>query len=669
MKLDEDNTIGEARLPVYRYSLLSEGSQDSASHALEQTVEQTIKPIIEQTVEPVEISLEPTLVARRVRLGRQTSFDWEWTGGNLNRTADIRLQVPGRHNVLNALAAATVGLQLGVDSEAIAQGLWAFRGATSRQDLLGERRLRPDDAATVLVMDDYAHHPTEIDVTLEALRNAYPERRLVAIFQPHLYSRTRDFLDQFASSLAKADLLIVTDIYAAREAPIPGIDAASIVNRVKQRNPALSAHYIADRHTIPAALVTDNLAQPGDLCLFLGAGDIREQAEEFMQNLTDGSKIRRRRIAVLMGGTSSEREISLSTGRMIASALDPQKYDVLAIDTQDLLSLASSERHPALPAPATDDSVVVTAQITATEARNDTVLVTTQPAAAQITTTDAGSDIEPMNRDVDITVDVTVDTTTAPDLVFIALHGRGGEDGAVQGLLEVLRLPYTGSGVLASALAMDKRMSKRLFRGEGIPVAAEIALRRGPSLSFDALIARVEQELGGFPVFVKPNAEGSTVGGTLVTESERLADAVTHAFRYDELVLVERYLRGMEITVGILGNAGSELQALPVVEIVPKSAFYDFESKYADGGSDHIIPARLTAELTIRVQALARQCHELLGCRCMSRTDFIVTADGPYVLEVNTIPGMTPTSLLPQAAAVAGITFPDLLDRIIADAT
>ena len=342
-----------------------------------------------------------------------------------------------------------------------------------------------------------------------------------------------------------------------------------------------------------------------------------------------------------MGGTSSEREISLSTGRMIASALDPLKYDVLAIDTQDLLSLTSGHTPPALPARAASDTAVAQPQVMGTE----------------IAPIDAQHSIAPVSRG------------GAPDLVFIALHGRGGEDGAVQGLLEVLRLPYTGSGVLASALAMDKRMSKRLFRGDGIPVAEEIALRRGQVLSPDDLIVQVEQELGGFPVFVKPNAEGSTVGGTLVSAPESLADAVSNAFRYDELILVERYLRGMEITVGVLGNAGSELQALPVVEIVPKSAFYDFESKYADGGSDHIIPARLTAELTARVQSLARQCHELLGCRCMSRTDFIITADGPYVLEVNTIPGMTPTSLLPQAAAVAGITFPELLDRIIADAS
>ena len=176
---------------------------------------------------------------------------------------------------------------------------------------------------------------------------------------------------------------------------------------------------------------------------------------------------------------------------------------------------------------------------------------------------------------------------------------------------------------------MDKRMSKRLFRGEGIPVAAEILLGRKASLpgSLDLtrLIARIEAELGGFPVFVKPNAKGSTVGGTLVQEAATLMEAIERASRYDTLILVERYLRGMEITVGVLGNTGEELQPLPVIEIVPKSVFYDFESKYAEGGSEHIIPARLTPAVTAQVQEIARRCHELLGCRCMSRTDFIDT--------------------------------------------
>ncbi len=304
------------------------------------------------------------------------------------------------------------------------------------------------------------------------------------------------------------------------------------------------------------------------------------------------------RVAVLMGGTSNEREVSLSTGRMIAGALDPHKYDVTTIDTQDLLSLQSDK----------------------------------------------------------------------PDIVFIALHGRGGEDGAVQGLLETLGLPYTGSGILASALAMDKVMSKRLFRHEGIPAAPELALSRGQELSGHNLIAQIDDTLGGFPVFVKPNAEGSSVGGMLAQDIMQLAEALAHAFQYDTVVLVEKYLRGMEVTVGVLGNTGEPLEVLPVIEIVPKSAFYDYESKYAAGGSDHVIPARIGQAQTDALQQIALHCHSLLGCRGMSRTDFILTPDGPFVLEVNTIPGMTPTSLLPQAASHAGIAFPDLLDRLIASA-
>jgi D-alanine-D-alanine ligase len=257
-----------------------------------------------------------------------------------------------------------------------------------------------------------------------------------------------------------------------------------------------------------------------------------------------------------------------------------------------------------------------------------------------------------------------------PDVVFIALHGKGGEDGTIQGMLELLGLPYTGSGVLASALAMDKSMTKRLFRTHGIPVIDDVQIERGHCLPESALVARVEAALGGFPVFVKPNAEGSTFGCTLVTAPEQLAAAIAEALRYDRRALIEKYIQGTEITVGVLGNAGEEdgLQALPIIEIVPKSAFYDYESKYAEGGSEHIIPARISHALTRRAQDIALQCHELLGCRGMSRTDMIVAGDRLYVLEVNTIPGMTPTSLLPQAAAYAGIPFSALLDRLIASA-
>jgi len=208
-------------------------------------------------------------------LGAVTAFTWQGSLG----TAPIRLQVPGRHNVLNALAAATAAGEVGVRIEAIAAGLAAFTGAGRRQERLGEGAL--DGKRDILVLDDYAHHPTEIRATLAALRSAYPGRRLVAVFQPHLYSRTRDFLPQFAGALAQADAAFVTAIYAAREAPIAGVDPEEIVALIGRQAPDRPACFVPDRRALPAAL--REAARPGDVILFLGAGDIREQGEAFAQ--------------------------------------------------------------------------------------------------------------------------------------------------------------------------------------------------------------------------------------------------------------------------------------------------------------------------------------------------------------------------------------------------
>lgn len=221
----------------------------------------------------------PESKAIHLDLDRKTAFDWQIK----NETIRINLSVSGRHNVLNALAAATVGNLLEVPTAAIVAGLAEFRGAGRRQEILGE-------AGGVLVMDDYAHHPTEIRATLEAMRHAYPTRRIVAVFQPHLFSRTRDFLGEFAFELAKSDALIVTAIYKARETPIAGVDAADIVELAKKQNKNLAALYLPDRETIPALLRT--LIRPNDLALFLGAGDIREQGEQFARMLQERNEAR-----------------------------------------------------------------------------------------------------------------------------------------------------------------------------------------------------------------------------------------------------------------------------------------------------------------------------------------------------------------------------------------
>lgn len=248
-----------------------------------------------------------------------------------------------------------------------------------------------------------------------------------------------------------------------------------------------------------------------------------------------------------------------------------------------------------------------------------------------------------------------------PDVIFNALHGRDGEDGCVQGLCELLRLPYTGSGVLASALAMDKTRAKAFYIASGIPTPHSVTVTRGEGYDPVEVIGVV-----GEKCVVKPACEGSALGVSIVNAPSGLQDAIERAFEYDDAVLVERFVEGTEVTVAVLGN--DELEALPVIEIVPQesSAFYDFEAKYAANGSDHIIPARISEEQTASCQRIAISAHKSLGCRGVSRSDLIVDASGTcWLLETNTIPGMTQTSLLPDAAARVGIPFGALCKLLV----
>ena len=300
------------------------------------------------------------------------------------------------------------------------------------------------------------------------------------------------------------------------------------------------------------------------------------------------------RIAVLAGGMSGEREISLASGEGAAAALQEAGFKVTMLDpaqTDDLKTLI-----------------------------------------------DGGF-----------------------DAAFLCMHGKYGEDGTLQGLLEILGLPYTGPGVWSSATAMDKSKAKVFYERAGIPTPPSVTLEDSNTA---IEIVKSFAEGSGFPLVVKPATEGSALGVSIVADETELDDAVGQAFAIDREILVERFIDGTEITVAVLGN--SQPYALPVIEIVPCNQFYDFESKYAPGGSKHICPATLPADQASRAQELAIAAHEVLECSGMSRTDMIVEADGQiWVLETNTIPGMTKTSLLPDAAKAAGISFPELCTRLI----
>jgi D-alanine-D-alanine ligase len=299
------------------------------------------------------------------------------------------------------------------------------------------------------------------------------------------------------------------------------------------------------------------------------------------------------RLALIAGGKSSEREVSLKSGAQVYQALNKDKYDIRRYD------------------PLTD--------------------------------------LERLVRDA-----------RELDAALIIMHGRGGEDGSMQGLLDLLEIPYQGSGVLASALAMNKELSKAVYQLAGLQVPAALSFQRDKAPSPPEIKAKL-----GLPVVIKPVNEGSSIGISKAPTLEALKTGLAAAFALDNRVLVEEFIPGTEVTGGVLGNA--TLQALPLVEIIPtdKYDFFDYEAKYLPGASHEICPARLSPELTQRAQECALTAHQALGCRGYSRTDMIIRDQNIYVLETNTIPGMTATSLFPQGAKAAGIEFPDLLDTLI----
>ena len=246
------------------------------------------------------------------------------------------------------------------------------------------------------------------------------------------------------------------------------------------------------------------------------------------------------------------------------------------------------------------------------------------------------------------------------DVAFLCLHGRHGEDGVIQGFLEMIGLPYIGPGVWSSAIAINKARSKDFYRLAGVPTAPSVTLRAGEPYTISDIIAQV-----GDHVVVKPASEGSSIGVSIVSGADDIEKAIDEAFSHDTEVVVEKFISGREFTVAVIGN--DKPRVLPIIEIIAqKGEFYDFESKYAAGGSKHICPAELPEEETATIQREAIGAHKALDCEGVSRTDFILDDEGkPWALETNTIPGMTSTSLLPDAARAAGIPFPQLCTMLV----
>lgn len=322
------------------------------------------------------------------------------------------------------------------------------------------------------------------------------------------------------------------------------------------------------------------------------------------------------KVVLLMGGRSAEREISLRTGHGIAQSLRNMGHEVTAIDAADGRLIGAGE--------------------TASKQLDGPFEPTGLPEVA----VEAVSEAQSLGE---------------AEVVFVALHGGAGENGTVQALLDLSGRAYTGSGVLASALAMNKAMSKCVFERAGVPTPRWQLVRSSRLEPVDATL------LGGYPLIVKPNEQGSSVGLTVVDDPEGLPAALDAAFEFGREAIVEQFIPGRELTVAVLGD-----EALPIVEIRPKSGQYDYVSKYTSGASDYFCPADLPEPLARRVQELGVRAALALDCAGVSRVDFRLSPqDEPYCLEVNTIPGMTPTSLVPMAARARGLSYDQLVARML----
>jgi D-alanine-D-alanine ligase len=299
------------------------------------------------------------------------------------------------------------------------------------------------------------------------------------------------------------------------------------------------------------------------------------------------------RIALIAGGWSRERPISLLGGENVLKALDKRKYEVIILD--------------------------------------------------------------PLND-----IQKILENSENIDLGFILLHGKHGEDGCLQGLMEMLQIPYVGSGVLASAMAANKRIAKEIFRSQGIQVAEDIIIKKGSSFS----LKKISKKLGNKTI-VKPLGEGSSFGMTVCEKEEELEKGIETAFNCGNEIMIEAFIDGREITCCVLGT--HELETLPIIEIIPGggSKFFDYEAKYKPGATNEICPAQIDRKMGDKIRRYAIMAHEALGCRLWSRSDMIICGEELFMLETNTIPGMTQTSLFPLAAKAAGMSFSDLTERLV----
>lgn len=546
-----------------------------------------------------------SLIIKNYRQNEWSSFfDVEFEG---QKHESIEISLIGEHNALNALAVFGLCMKIGIKVDVIRKAFKSFKGVSRRAEIKGV-------TSGVLLLDDYAHHPTEIKATLKAIRSAVLEKRLIAIYQPHRYSRTADVLGSFKDVFDEASEFIITDIYAAGEKIIEGISHENILEELKDLN--IPCRYIP-RNTLAKELHSHLL--PHDVVVSLGAGDITYLSQEILDECKI-KPIRKMKVGLIFGGRSPEHEISIRSANYIKTCLNTEYYDLeyfgisksgVWCSGKDLLE------------------------------QYDIKQEASHSLSAEI-----------LNK------------INECDLGFLALHGSFGEDGTIQGFFEMLDKPYIGCDYQASAICMDKITTKELMAFNKIATSPFIHFTAWDWKKDPASILKQIADHLTFPVYVKPAHLGSSVGVTRVQHPDQINTAIESALTHDRKILVENGISGREIEFAVLGN--DEPKAFPPGEIVTEGQDYTYASKYLSDDMQTKAQTDLSKKLIDEGMTLAKRAYQIAGCQGLARVDFFLDTSGKYWLnEINTIPGFTSISLYPAICAANGLKGHDLIDKLI----
>lgn len=544
--------------------------------------------------------------------GWKICFDVAFMGKNYS---NIEIPIIGRHNALNSLAVFGLALSIGVPEEKIRKAFKEFKGVGRRCEVKGE-------VHNILALDDYAHHPTEIKTTLAGIREAIGERRLIAVYQPHRYSRTKDCLGKYQHVFDSADEVVITDIYAAGEAPIPGITHLEVLTDIR-RSTLANVQYVQRDHL---TTFLEGYLRPHDVLVTIGAGDITKLGGEVVEKLKrkNSSKIR---VGVIFGGVSVEHEISLMSARHIASSLNKECYEI------EYFGITKTGRWVA---GARAENILKNGELIVEEPTEERNLLTP----------------EVMKRLLEC------------DILFPVLHGTFGEDGTIQGFFEILGKPYVGCDHRSSAISMDKAMTKSLMVLHGIPTLPFLTYSKNEWTANQEIIHEEIFQKFDFPFFVKPTHLGSSVGVYKVEKKDQIGHALFEAFKVDTHVIIEKGIHVREIEFAVLGN--DKVEVFPPGEILANGRVYDYDGKYGPNSIGTTPQAQLTTEQIEEGMQIARKAYMAVGCKGMARIDTFLDQEGNFwINEINPIPGFTKISLYPKICEVNGFSAKELMDRLI----